>query len=1219
MRKLKLLFTTAALLLAGGISVSAQIDVTSTYLTNADFEGTYTSYAQPKSDRDIYQPEGWAISYTNGNENDLTSLNSSTTSWSSFSGKSQPANGGSNTYWMRYRWGSSENITLSQETSANLPAGTYAVTVDAYSDDNTGTATISAAGVSQSIRSNGAWTNYTVVFTLASAQKVTVSLSYTNTAADDYVAAFDNVKILDLNSEPTGIALKNELGGTAATLSDFNVWYNDYTLEVEGTAGTEISVAADNITYTPEATGTVRFVKKDGIVYVFEGTAYKGAIHSSKADYTYSRTLSKDDPTTNNYLANPSFETTGANISGSKYKFGDPWTTNYSGSDIRIDKGTKSGIHGTCVLVWRGSGSGKDWYFSQQISLPKYKGVKVFLQQIDGGNANAKFNVGVGNAAGDYSYVSTQFTLGSGKNDIYNAELGYNESMATGNVYFSFRNTSTNTSSSGSDPVSQIDWIGLVGSNDFPITGVSSASYVYGTAYAPATAKSSYLAAKAEAETTIADATYDNVTGSERTALQAAIDADVDDNDAAYNTATDNIQTAQDAFTGALTHYQALIDAQAAVPDLAYASTEKKAFKTAVATSASDADAKVAAMTTNIRAYYESHALAEGVAFPINKTSLIVNPVNPTNTSGWKVTNTTGDCKMRIMSNEPYTNSDNTNASGYFDSNSWGAAFTSTFTQVVNLSAGKYLLTIKARGNGTTTYQVTAGGESTDITTSGSSGGVFARGWNDFSVEFTVASAGDVTIGVNMETGASSNWLSFGDFRLVRIDATAAEASDYTALNGAITSAEAHTLGFEDGEYAPYNNVAALTLLAEAKAVDQLANNAKDEINALTTALSSATWTANAGDVDIIYNGDFAVANGMNPKGWTRSNGAWGQQITGLSQAANDVNDGTTTAWYYNTDGAWEYGKDDVYKMPLAASTSYKLTFKYRSQDSNSNNFLKASVLNASDEGLAEVTFEKNGDKTKFVTATAYFTTGAAGNYVLSLTQSGNTHLTDVSLVKVASATLAINEGVTYAPENRTFYETVTLTRTLSDENWNTFVVPFDIDNATLTAKFGTVEVAEYSETADGDNSTINFNKMATPAITANVPVLLKTSTAPASVTFNNVLIKTNEAKVAGTNYDFVGTYAASATIAADDYFIGSNKLWKSTGATTIKGTRAYIKAKTAAARIAGFAIDGEETTAINGITISKDNAPIYNLNGQRVAKPAKGMYVKNGKKVVMK
>ena len=123
----------------------------------------------------------------------------------------------------------------------------------------------------------------------------------------------------------------------------------------------------------------------------------------------------------------------------------------------------------------------------------------------------------------------------------------------------------------------------------------------------------------------------------------------------------------------------------------------------------------------------------------------------------------------------------------------------------------------------------------------------------------------------------------------------------------------------------------------------------------------------------------------------------------------------------------------------------------------------------------------------------------------------------------------------------------------------------------------------------------------------------------PASVTFNGVQIKTGDAKVAGTNYDFVGTYAASATVAADDYFIGSNKLWKSTGATTIKGTRAYIKAKTAAARIAGFAIDGEETTAINGITISKDNAPIYNLNGQRVAKPAKGMYVKNGKKVVMK
>ena len=1211
MRKLKLLLTGLALL-GGVISGSAQTDVTSTYLTNANFEGDVTSYAKPSGDRDIYQPTGWNISYTDGNSNDMTSLYSETTCWSNFSGKPQPTNGGSKAYWMRYRWGSSENITLSQETSANLPEGTYCISAEAYSDDNTGTVTISAAGLTKTVRTDGAWAKYTLVFTLASAQKVTVSLSYTNTAASENVAAFDNVKILDLSSEPTGIALKNDLSGTAATLSDFNVWYNDYTLEVEGTAGTEISVAADNITYTPEATGTVRFVKKDGIVYVFEGTAYKGAIHSSKADYTYSRTLSKDDPITNNYLANPSFETTGANISGSKYKFGDPWTTNYSGSDIRIDKGTKSGIHGTCVLVWRGSGSGKDWYFSQQISLPKYKGVKVFLQQIDGGNANAKFNVGVGNAAGDYSYVSTQFTLGSGKNGIYNAELGYNESMATGNVYFSFRNTSTNTASSGSDPVSQIDWIGLVGSNDFPITGVSSASYVYGTAYAPATAKSSYLAAKAEAEATIADATYDNVTGSERTALQAAIDADVDDNDAAYNTATDNIQTAQDAFIDALTHYQALIDAQNAVPNLAYASTAASAFKTAVATSASDADAKVAAMETNIRAYYESHALAEGVDGAVDKSSLLTNYNNPSNITGWDLANTAGDSKMRIMSNESYADADGTNNHSYFDTNSWGTAFSSTFTQNVELPAGTYILTAKARGNGTTTYQVVADEQTTDITSIGNTGGVFGRGWNDYTVEFTLAAKKTVTLGINMVTGNSGNWLSFGDFRLVRIAFTAATSTEYDALNDAIETAENKTLGFEDGEYAPYNNVGALAALSNAKALDQLVENAKSDVEALTTALTSATWTANDGTVDIIYNGNFAEPNGTNPKGWTRSNGAWGQQITGLTAATNDVNEGTTTGWYYNTEGAWEYGKDDVYKMPLAESQAYKLTFKYRSHASNSNNNMKASVLNDSSEGLAEVTFAKNGDATKFVTATAYFTTGAAGNYILSLTQSGNTHLTDVSLVKVASTTKNISEEATaVASENQTYYETASLTRTLSASYWNTFSVPFNmsIPDGWTVKEFDSV-----------DENVINFKDATT--IKAGEPYLVKPNIDVVDPSYNNKIVENTAGNIKGEgDYQFAAQIynkelATNGTIA---YLATDGKIKKLNTANGLKGLRAYfiVPASGAAARI-NFIDD--ETTGIKTI----DHSPFtienfYDMQGRKVAQPAKGLYIKNGKKVIVK
>lgn len=219
-----------------------------------------------------------------------------------------------------------------------------------------------------------------------------------------------------------------------------------------------------------------------------------------------------------------------------------------------------------------------------------------------------------------------------------------------------------------------------------------------------------------------------------------------------------------------------------------------------------------------------------------------------------------------------------------------------------------------------------------------------------------------------------------------------------------------------------------------------------------------------------------------------------------------------------------------------------------------------------------------------------------------------------------------INEDEAYTPEAADLVY-VELKRALSVDNWNTFVVPFDISNEELKETFGdNVQVAEYSEVADGDNSIVNFNMMDIPAIAANTPVLLKPAiinTTYNKYCFDDRTIVTGDAKVEGAaHFDFVGTYAASTTIAAGDYFISSSELWKSEGATTIKGTRAYIKVKDteAGARIVGFSLDGVETTAIMDVergTITTGN--VYNMAGQQVKKAQKGIYIQNGKKVVVK
>ena len=47
--------------------------------------------------------------------------------------------------------------------------------------------------------------------------------------------------------------------------------------------------------------------------------------------------------------------------------------------------------------------------------------------------------------------------------------------------------------------------------------------------------------------------------------------------------------------------------------------------------------------------------------------------------------------------------------------------------------------------------------------------------------------------------------------------------------------------------------------------------------------------------------------------------------------------------------------------------------------------------------------------------------------------------------------------------------------------------------------------------------------------------------------------------------------------------------------------------------------IIGSYTSGINAIQIEAENGKVYELNGRHVKKPSKGIYIINGKKVVVK
>ena len=71
--------------------------------------------------------------------------------------------------------------------------------------------------------------------------------------------------------------------------------------------------------------------------------------------------------------------------------------------------------------------------------------------------------------------------------------------------------------------------------------------------------------------------------------------------------------------------------------------------------------------------------------------------------------------------------------------------------------------------------------------------------------------------------------------------------------------------------------------------------------------------------------------------------------------------------------------------------------------------------------------------------------------------------------------------------------------------------------------------------------------------------------------------------------------------------------------AFTVKPGLAYLAVPEAqAANVKGFSFDGTQT-GINGVEATTAKGAIYNLNGQRVEKAQRGIYIQNGKKFVVK
>ena len=228
-----------------------------------------------------------------------------------------------------------------------------------------------------------------------------------------------------------------------------------------------------------------------------------------------------------------------------------------------------------------------------------------------------------------------------------------------------------------------------------------------------------------------------------------------------------------------------------------------------------------------------------------------------------------------------------------------------------------------------------------------------------------------------------------------------------------------------------------------------------------------------------------------------------------------------------------------------------------------------------------------------------------------------------------------LDETSTTAPAAATGVD-VRVKRTFTANQWNTICLPFAMSEAQCKAAFGDdVQLADFTswsseEDGEGDIVAINVGFTPVTAIEANHPYIIKVSSAITSFTADAVNIDPEEepsvqvGKKKAEKGFLTGTYVANFTVPEDNLFLSGGKFWYSKGKTKMKAFRAYFEFADVLASVEGssapvFISFDNETTGIKNVEQTTGDNKYYNLNGQYVENPGKGLYIQNGKKVIIK
>lgn len=238
---------------------------------------------------------------------------------------------------------------------------------------------------------------------------------------------------------------------------------------------------------------------------------------------------------------------------------------------------------------------------------------------------------------------------------------------------------------------------------------------------------------------------------------------------------------------------------------------------------------------------------------------------------------------------------------------------------------------------------------------------------------------------------------------------------------------------------------------------------------------------------------------------------------------------------------------------------------------------------------------------------TIYFTSGAQGDY------------------EISSIFLTSNKPSYNNVWNLAYWQYEDYRRAITTENtYGTVCLPYA---ASICGAYA-YEVAGVDKST---SPTKLYLKEVTGLLKAGTPYIFKTNTAlDASdvnkggyVTFLRASTNAETAPVAATG--LVGSFEDNKSV-PDDCYILTNNTWAKGKSNVIDANRAYLNLTGLTVITGGAAsytavdLTGGVVTGINAVKSDKtDSKTVYNLNGMSVSNPTKGLYIENGKKVIIK